>query len=74
MTETEIRIVKRLVTYMQDISEQQIDFNFFMGVGLTLAICYEEMTGRTAQNKKPRELMQWALDLPLVTFPHVGSN
>jgi hypothetical protein len=74
MSETEIRIAKRLVSYMQDISEQQVDLSFFMGIGLTLAIVYEECTGRTACDKKPRELMQWAQDLPNVRYPHVASS
>lgn len=74
MSEPEIRIAKRVATYMLSVAEQQVDMNFFMGLGLTLAIVYEECTGRTAADKKPRELIQWAQDLPQVTFPHVGAN
>lgn len=74
MSEPEIRIAKRIATYMLSVAEQQVDLAFFMGLGLTLAISYEESTGRSAKDKKPRELIQWAQDLPSVTFPHVGAN
>ena len=74
MNHAEIRIAKRLVTYMLEVAEQGVDMNFFMGIGLTLAIVYEECTGRSAKDKKPRDLIQWAKDLPEVRFPPVGSN
>jgi hypothetical protein len=72
MSETEIRIAKRVATYMLEVAEQQVDLSFFTGIGLCLAIVYEEITGNAAGNRKPQELMQWALDLPWVKFPHVS--
>ena len=74
MTDTEIRIAKRVATYMLEIAEQQVDLHFFQGLGLTLAIVYEESTGLTAANRKPRELIEWAKNLPEVKFPHVGIS
>ena len=74
MSEAEIRIARRIATYMLEISEQQVDLNFFQGLGLALAITYEELTGRTAADKKPRELLEWAKNLPTVAFPHVSST
>lgn len=71
MNEPEIRIAKRVATYMLEVSEQQIDLSFFMGIGLSLAIIYEEITGKSARDRKPKELIQWALDLPWIRFPHV---
>lgn len=75
MSEPEIRIAKRLATYMMEVAEQQVDLNFFQGLGLGLGIVYEETQGRSVNNMKPRELIQWALNLPeKVTFPHVRAN
>jgi hypothetical protein len=73
MSEAEIRIAKRVATYMLEIAEQQVDLNFFQGLGLSLAIVYEESTGRTSADKKPRELLEWARSLPSVSYPHVGA-
>jgi hypothetical protein len=68
-----IRIAKRIAHEMLQISSEQIDLHFFMGVGIALAISYEEMTGRTAADKKPQELIQWAVyDLPDVNYFKVG--
>ena len=75
MGEVEIRIARRVSTYMLEISEQQVDLNFFQGLGLALAVIYEECTGFSAKNRKPRELLEWARTLPeKVTFPHVKDN
>lgn len=74
MSETEVRIARRVSTYMLDVAEQQVDLSFFQGLGLALAIIYEEMTGRTAADKKPQEIIQWAKDLPYVIFPHVSKS
>lgn len=46
---------------------------FFQGLGLALMVCFEEMTGNTAKDKKPIDVMQWALELPTVPYPKVGS-
>ena len=72
--ETLYRIAKRIVTYMLEAAEQGVNLEFFQGLGMSLAVVYEEVTGRTAADKKPRELMQWALNLPDVRFPHVSSS
>jgi hypothetical protein len=74
MTQQEIKIAKRIEVYMSSIAEQQIDLNFFMGLGFALAIVYEESTGYSAQNRKPKEIMEWARNLPLVTYPHVEKR
>lgn len=74
MTDVEIRIARRVATYMLEISEQQVDLHFFQGLGLTLAICYEEMTGRSARDTKPKDLIEWAKALPPVRYPHVKEN
>ena len=66
-----IRITRRIMTYMMECAEQQVNIELFKGLGLSLAVCYEEMTGRTASNKKPKELMQWALSLPAEKYPRV---
>ena len=71
MDASAIRIARRCAIYMGEIAEQQVDLHFFMGVGLTLAICFEEMTGSSAGNRKPQELIQWALNLPDVPYPRV---
>jgi phosphoribosylaminoimidazole (AIR) synthetase len=73
MGEAEIRTVKRLAHEMLQVSHEQLDMSFFMGLGYALAIAYEESTGRTAADKKPQELIQWALGLPEVRFKKVGS-
>jgi hypothetical protein len=69
--ETSIRIAKRIVVQMLALAEQKVDLNMFMGYGLCLAVCYEEMTGRTAHDKKPQALMQWAKGLPDVSYRKV---
>lgn len=64
MDPSAIRIARRLVHEMLQCANEQLDLHMFMGIGIGLAFCYEEMTGRTAKDKKPQELMQWALGLP----------
>jgi len=73
MDKTGIRIARRVVAYMLSVAEQQVDLAFFQGLGMGLAICFEEMTGSTAKNKKPQELMQWALALPDEKYPKVST-
>lgn len=70
----EIRIVKRLTHEMLQVAHEKIDLSLFMGLGYALAICYEETTGRTVNDKKPKELMQWALDLPEVRYMKVDNT
>ena len=74
MESTEIRIARRICAYMMEASEQQINLEYFKGLGISLAVCYEEMMGRTALDKKPLELLKWALDLPKERYPHVSSS
>jgi len=71
MNEESIRIAKRIVVQMMAIAEQQMDLNLFMGYGFCLAVCFEEMTGRTAHDKKPQALMEWARALPDVPYKKV---
>jgi hypothetical protein len=59
---------------MLEIAEQHLDMSFFMGLGFSLAIIYEEITGRPAAERKPQELIQWARDLPEVRFPKVTGS
>ena len=69
-----IRTAKRIAHEMLQVANEQIDLHFFMGLGFGLAICYEEMTGRTAADKKPQELIQWTLDLPAVPYFRVEGR
>jgi uncharacterized protein YggL (DUF469 family) len=73
VSEAEIRTVKRIAHEMLQVATEQLDMSFFQGLGFGLALAYEEMTGRTAADKKPQELMQWALSLPEIKFKKVGS-
>jgi hypothetical protein len=73
MDATQIRIAKRVTHYMLEVANEQIDMNFFMGLGFSLGIIYEEVTGKTCASLKPQELMQWALGLPEVPFPKVSD-
>lgn len=74
MNEVEIRIARRVATYMLEVAEQQVDLHFFQGLGFALAVIYEESTGRTANTVKPRELIEWAKNLPDVKYQKVGAN
>lgn len=74
MTEVDIRIVRRLATYMLEVAEQGVDLHFFQGLGIALAVVFEETVGQSARNLKPRDLIEWAQNQPKdVTFPHVKS-
>lgn len=64
MHPSSIRIARRLVNEMLEVAKDQTDMSMFIGLGLALALCFEEMTARSAKNMKPRELMQWAKELP----------
>ena len=66
-----IRIARRIAVQMCAVAEQQIDMNFFQGMGICLAFCFEEMTGRSARYQKPKDLLQWALNLPEEKYPRV---
>jgi hypothetical protein len=75
MSETEIRIARRIATYMLEISEQQVDINFFQGLGLALAVVFEECTRLPAGSRKPQELLEWARALSSeVPFPKVREG
>ena len=71
MNPTTIRIARRIVTQMMALAEQQSELAIFMGYGLCLAVCFEEMTGKSAMYIKPQALMQWAKDLPDEKYPRV---
>jgi len=73
MSNTEIRIARRVATYMLEIAEQQVDMNFFQGLGLALAVIFEECTGSSARDKKPQTIIEWARNLPDVAYPKVGD-
>jgi hypothetical protein len=73
MDSESIRIARRIVAQMLALAEQGADLALFQGYGLCLAICYEEMTGRTALDKKPRELMEWAKNLPDARYRKVDA-
>lgn len=64
MTDSEARLAKRIVKQMMQIAADQTSLDMFKGFGMALAFLYEETTGRKANNIKPKELMQWAMDLP----------
>jgi hypothetical protein len=73
MTSNEIRIAKRLVKEMRLVAmnaqkEGSVDpqgLAFFQGIGLTLAIVFEELTGKESKSLKPTEIMAWADNLPM---------
>ena len=73
MTDSEIRAARRIVAYMQDVAQQQVDLYFFQGLGLALAVLYEESTGLGASQMKPKDLMEWALNLPQVRYSHIRN-
>jgi len=73
MSSTEIRIARRVATYMMEIAAQQVDMNFFQGLGLALAVIFEECTGSSAKDKKPQTIIQWAQDLPHEPYPKVRN-
>lgn len=73
-----IRITKRLVLEMVNLATSEA-FNktnllLFEGMGLALAMCFEELTTNSARNRKPREIMQWAMELPSPPLPPVGPK
>ena len=59
---------------MLEVAEQKVDMHFFQGLGLGLAVTYEEITGNTANNRKPKDIIEWAQNLPDVAYPHVKGN
>lgn len=66
------RIAKRVAHEMLQVAHEQVDLHFYMGLGFSIAIIYEEMTGRSAASRKPQELIQWALELPEVAYRRVS--
>lgn len=65
MTDSEARLAKRLYNQMVQISADQTSLDMFKGFGMALAFLYEEVTGLKANNIKPKELMQWASNMPI---------
>ena len=66
--DTTARIAKRLVQTMisfatNDSLTRKQGMDTFKGLGFALAMVYEETTGNSANNRKPKELMQWAINL-----------
>jgi hypothetical protein len=74
MGPVEIRIARRVATYMMEVAEQQVDLHFFQGLGMALAVIFEESTGKSAKDVKPKELLEWANNLPQVPYPRVTEN
>jgi hypothetical protein len=79
MTNAELIYAKRILREMQTLMENagkiqqdtggsSVHFteqmHFFMGLGLALAIFFEEQTGSVAIKMKPKELMEWCDNLP----------
>lgn len=61
------KVAKRIALNMRDMSSaannSPENLKLFMGLGLALAFCFEELTGHTCSDKKPLEVLQWALSL-----------
>lgn len=69
----EYRIAQRIAHEMLQLSNTEIELYTYMGLGHCLGMAYEEITGRTCNDKTPRELIQWAINLPEVRYPHVTT-
>jgi hypothetical protein len=41
---------------------------------MALAVIFEESTGKSAKDVKPKELLEWAKNLPQVPYPRVAEN
>ena len=72
MNPTSIRVARRIVVYMLEAAETGLPLQYFQGLGMALAVCFEEMTGTPAGPYKPRELMEWAKNLPAEPYPKVS--
>lgn len=67
LDDSKLMVVKRLVQAMVgilDSPDSHDDTMRLQGFAVTLAICFEEFTGNSANSKKPSELMKWAFELP----------
>jgi hypothetical protein len=69
MTDTTTRIAQRIVQAMISIATNQaaskdMKLEMFKGLGMALAFVFEETQGKSAINRKPKELMEWAISLP----------
>ena len=64
-----VMIVKRIAQFIIATLQNQaggakVTIDTYKGASMALAFCFEEMTGRSAANIKPKELLKWALSLP----------
>lgn len=64
LTDETARIAHRLLREMIHVAEANGDMKFFQGVGMSLAIVFEEVTGQSAKNLTPKQVMQWAMRVP----------
>ncbi len=67
LDDAKVLVVKRIIQAMGALVMGTSDHDCTMrlqGLGLALAICFEEFTGISAKQKKPSELMTWGLELP----------
>jgi hypothetical protein len=72
MHENLIRLAQRCAVKLIKLTEDTEpktkagSINQFAGMALTLAYIFEEMTDGDARDKTPRQLLQWAINLPIV--------
>lgn len=70
MKEPLARIAKRILFEMlnltsgKDRASVEQRYHTFIGLSLALIYVYEEYTGQSAKERKPKELMTWAMELP----------
>lgn len=57
-------IAKRISVEMLGCIQHKLGSQVFLGLGVALAIVYESITGRSAKERKPQELVEWASNLP----------
>ncbi len=71
MNEPLIRLAQRCAMKMIQLTEDTTEktkvgrLNQFAGMALTLAYIFEEITDGDARDKTPRQLLQWAINLPI---------
>lgn len=72
MNESLIRLAQRCAVKMIKLTEDSspktklASMHQFAGMALTLAYIFEEVTDGDARDKTPRELLSWAINLPIV--------
>lgn len=70
--ESLLRVAQRCAIKMIKLSEdvepktRNGSINQFAGMALALAYLFEEVTDRDARDKTPRDLLKWAINLPIV--------